>query len=96
MPQIWLTYDEFAVLIGCAPDAARGAALALQLDRRRSHDGLTRVKLTPSLGETFIGELVQQRLDREIAACAADLRTIRARMAGPTASSTEDRLTAVG
>ena len=96
MPQIWLTYSEFAALIDCAPDAARAAAVALRLDRRRSHDGLTRVKLTPSLSETFIEGIIRQRLDREIAACAADLYAMRARMASPTADSADRKLGATG
>jgi len=96
VPQIWLTYDEFAILINCELDAARGATLALRLDRRRSHDGNTRVKLTPGLAETFLDSIVQQRLEREVAACADDLRAMRERMAAPSVALDEDLLTATG
>lgn len=85
MPQIWLTYDELAAIMGCDPAGARGAALAIWLDRRKSRDGRTRAKLTPSLTEAFLDGLLQRRLEQEIAACAGDLRAIRERMAARSA-----------
>ncbi len=45
MPQIWMTYREIADLIGCEPDEARIQAVQRSLDRKKSRDGLTRVKL---------------------------------------------------
>ena len=54
MPQIWLTYDELAALMDCNPADARRAALAIRLDRRKSRDGQTRVKLTPSLADALL------------------------------------------
>lgn len=81
MPQIWLTYDELAALMDCDWAEARGAAAAIPLDRRKSRDGHTRAKLTPSLTEAFLDGVLQQRLEPEIAACASDLRTIHERMA---------------
>ncbi|MGJ4996984.1 hypothetical protein ACQR0Z_21355 [Bradyrhizobium sp. HKCCYLS3077] len=81
MPQIWLTYDEFAALVACAPDDARSKALAMGLDRRQSRDGLTRVKLTQMLTDLFLDAVVQRRLNEELAACVHDLRTMQARMA---------------
>jgi len=81
VPQIWLTYDELAALIDCDPAGARSAAMAIRLDRRRSRDGHTRAKLTPSLAEAFLQGILRQRLEQEIAACAGDLRAMRERMA---------------
>jgi ribosomal protein L20 len=45
MPQIWMTYGEIAALLGCETDDARIQAAQRSLDRKKSHDGLTRVKL---------------------------------------------------
>jgi hypothetical protein len=81
VPQIWLTYDELAALVGCDTPAARAAAAALPLDRRRSHDGLTRAKLNIQLTEIFLDRLMRQWIDREIGLCADDLHTVRERMA---------------
>ena len=80
MPQIWLTYEELAVLMDCDPAAARSAASAIQLDRRKSRDGNTRAKLSPLLTEAFLDGVLRQRFDQEIAACAGDLRAMRERM----------------
>jgi hypothetical protein len=85
VPQIWLTYDELAALMDCDPAAARNAALAIRLDRRKSRDGQTRAKLTPSLTETLLDMMLQGRLELEIAACAGDLRAMRERMAASSA-----------
>jgi hypothetical protein len=85
VPQIWLTYDELAALMDCDPAGARGAALAIQLDRRKSRDGQTRAKLTASLTEAFLDRELRQRLEREIVACAGDLRAMRERMAAHSA-----------
>jgi hypothetical protein len=85
VPQIWLTYDELAALMDCDPAGARGAALAIRLDRRKSRDGQTRVKLTPSLIDAFLDDVLQRRLEQEIEACAGDLRAMRERMAARSA-----------
>jgi hypothetical protein len=47
LPQIWMTYDELAALIGSDPRTARVVAVEMTLDRRRSHDGRSRVRLNP-------------------------------------------------
>jgi hypothetical protein len=86
VPQIWLTYDELAALMNCDPAQAREAAIAFRLDRRRSRDGQTRAKLTPPLAEAFLHEVLRQRLDQEIAACAGDLRAMRDRMTAGSAA----------
>jgi hypothetical protein len=81
VPQIWMTYEELAGLMGCDRAQARSAAAAIGLDRRRSRDGQTRAKLTPALSAAFLDGLLRQRLDQEIAACAGDLHAMRARAA---------------
>lgn len=96
MPQIWLSYDELATLIDCRPDAARAAALSLGLDRRRSRDGSTRVKLTQTLADSFIESVIQQRLNQQISACTADLHAMRERMSAPSKMTDDSRLKASG
>ncbi len=81
MPQIWLTYQELGALMGCDAATARAKALTLPLDRRRSRDGHTRVKLSPMLTESFLEGIAREWVDREIAACAADLFALRDKMA---------------
>lgn len=49
MAQIWMTYDELAELSGCTSAEARMRAIHLSLDRRKSRDGATRVKLDLAL-----------------------------------------------
>lgn len=53
MPQIWMTYEELATLSGCTAAEARVQALHLLLDRRKSRDGNTRVKLNVALMARF-------------------------------------------
>jgi hypothetical protein len=86
VPQIWMTYDELAALMKCDPAAARAAATTLPLDRRRSRDGQTRAKLSPSLAEAFIESQMRLRLERVADACAGDLAAMHDRMAGMSAS----------
>lgn len=85
MPQIWLTYDELAVLMQCDAIAARAVAATLPLDRRRSGDGQTRAKLSPSLAESFMESQLQLRLERVIDDCASDLTAMHDRMAATSA-----------
>jgi hypothetical protein len=96
VPQIWLTYDELAVLMECDPAAARSAASAIQLDRRKSRDGNTRAKLNPALTEAFLDGVLRQRFDQEIAACADDLRAMRERMTARAAALPRFRSAAAG
>jgi hypothetical protein len=91
VPQIWLTYDELADLMNCDVAGARGAAVAIRLDRRKSFDGQTRAKLTPPLAEAFLEGMLRQRLEREMDACAGDLQAIRQRMAGRSTSAPQLR-----
>ncbi|MGX1325103.1 hypothetical protein AB7M17_008556 [Bradyrhizobium sp. USDA 377] len=80
MPQIWMTYDELATLNGCSAAEARLQALHLSLDRRKSRDGNTRVKLSPAMMARFF-EAVREAdfaLDDAIAA----LRETHRQMSG--------------
>ena len=45
VPQIWMTYGELAALLGCETGDARMQAAQRSLDRKKSRDGHTRVKL---------------------------------------------------
>jgi hypothetical protein len=97
VPQIWLTYDELAALMDCDRAGARATAVAMRLDRRKSRDGQTRAKLTPSLCEVFLDGVLRQRLEQELVACADDLRAMHERMAArPAVAAPEFRSTAAG
>ena len=63
MPQIWMTYDELATLSGCTPAEARMRAIHLSLDRRRSRDGATRVKLDLALTAKFFASVREADFD---------------------------------
>ncbi|PWT85953.1 MAG: hypothetical protein C5B56_13205 [Proteobacteria bacterium] len=83
MPQIWMTYDELATLNGCSAAEARLLALHLSLDRRKSRDGNTRVKLSPALMARFF-ETVREpdfALDDAIAALRETHRRMSAVLA---------------
>lgn len=45
MPQLWVTYVELADYLDLDHESARTIVHNRKWDRRRSHDGLTRVKL---------------------------------------------------
>jgi hypothetical protein len=57
MAQIWMTYDELAELSGCTSAEARMRAIHLSLDRRKSRDGATRVKLDLALTAKFFASV---------------------------------------
>ena len=96
MPQIWLTYDELAVLMDCDPASARGAAAAIGLDRRKCHDGYTRAKLTPSLTKAFLDRALRDHLQREMQASVDDLRAIYEQMAEHSAAPSKIGSAATG
>jgi hypothetical protein len=54
VPQIWLSYSELGTLLNCNPEEARFLALQAGADRKKSRDGLSRVKLTATWTELFI------------------------------------------
>jgi hypothetical protein len=89
VPQIWMTYDELGGLMNCDALAAREKASAMLLDRRRSHDGYTRIKLDAKLTEIFVDRVVRHWNDGQIATCAADLFAMRGRMAARPGAADE-------
>ena len=82
MPQIWMTYDEIAGLLGCSADAARAKAVYRSLDRKKSRDGLTRVKLDSEWTAHFVAAIrdTDPALDQAI----AGLQTIHGEMSRDT------------
>jgi hypothetical protein len=87
MPQIWMTYDEIAGLVGCRVDEARVHVETRALDRKKSQDGHTRIKLDLLWTALFIAKVRETapELDRAI----EDLRRTHAEMMRqqPTARS---------
>ncbi len=74
MPQIWMTYDEIASLIGCNVEQARPLILARHLDRKKSRDGRTRVKLDV-LWTALLIEKIRQA-DFDLSRAIAGLRNV--------------------
>ncbi|MEY9182600.1 hypothetical protein ABIG06_004184 [Bradyrhizobium sp. USDA 326] len=72
MPQIWMTYDELGALCGCGAMEARDRAIRLSLDRRRSRDGATRVKLDQILTVKFFASIREANFDLDYAIEALD------------------------
>lgn len=67
MPQIWMTYDELGALCGCSAMEARDHAIHLSLDRRKSRDGMTRVKLDLALTVKFFASVRETDFDLDFA-----------------------------
>lgn len=67
MPQIWMTYDELARLCDCSSNDARLRAIHLSLDRRKSRDGATRVKLDLALTAKFFASIRDADIDLDCA-----------------------------
>ncbi|MCK1404986.1 hypothetical protein [Bradyrhizobium sp. 76] len=67
MPQIWMTYDELATLCECSSSDARLRAIHLSLDRKKSRDGATRVKLDLALTAKFFASVREADFDLESA-----------------------------
>ncbi|MBR0822031.1 hypothetical protein JQ627_29230 [Bradyrhizobium liaoningense] len=80
MPQIWMTYDELATLGGCSAAEARMQAMHLSLDRRKSRDGNTRVKLNLALMARFFETIRDAEFDLDDAIAA--LRDAHRQMSG--------------
>jgi len=85
MPQIWMTYDELATLSGCTAAEARQQALQLSLDRRKSRDGNTRVKLNLALMARFFETVREAEFDLDDAITA--LRDAHRQMSGVLSTS---------
>ncbi len=79
MPQIWMTYDEIAGLLGCSADAARAKAVYRWLDRKKSRDGLTRVKLDTEWTAHFVAAI--RETDPGLDEAVRGLQTIHGEMA---------------
>ena len=79
MPQIWMTYEELAGLLDCDVGQARTHVAIRSLDRKKSRDGLTRVKLDQHCMALFIAKIrgADEELDRAI----LDLRDVHREMA---------------
>ena len=73
-----MTYDELGSLLECSPGQARERVLEKGLDRKKSRDGKTRVKLCLPWIELFVARIraADEPLDRAI----ADLRRTHATM----------------
>lgn len=54
MPQVWLTYRELGDVYGMSEDDARAQAIDSGWPRRKSSDGLSRVKLPPAAAHEFM------------------------------------------
>jgi hypothetical protein len=67
MPQIWMTYDELGTLCDCSSSDARLRAIDLSLDRRKSRDGTTRVKLDLALAAKFLASFREPNFDLDSA-----------------------------
>ncbi|WP_025031927.1 hypothetical protein [Bradyrhizobium sp. DOA9] len=67
MPQIWMTYDELGALCGCGATEARDRAIHMSLDRRKSRDGATRVKLDLALTARFLASVRAADVDLDCA-----------------------------
>ncbi len=70
MPQIWMTYDELGTLCECSSSEARLRAIHLSLDRRKSRDGTTRVKLDLALTAKFFASVRESDFDLDGAIAA--------------------------
>ena len=79
MPQIWMTYDEIAALMGCTTDAVRVQVAYRCLDRKKSRDGVTRVKLDSDWTAHFLA--ASRDVDPALDQAIRDLQTIRSEMA---------------
>jgi hypothetical protein len=87
MPQIWMTYDEIAGLLGCSADAARAKAVYRSLDRKKSRDGLTRVKLDSDWTAHFVAAI--RDTDPALDEAIHGLQTIHGEMAHHAGQLTE-------
>jgi hypothetical protein len=70
MPQIWMTYAEIADLLGCDANQACTHVAIRSLDRKKSRDSFTRVKLDQHCTALFIAKIrgANADIDRAILA----------------------------
>jgi hypothetical protein len=62
-----MTYNELGALCGCGAMEARERAIHLSLDRRKSRDGTTRVKLDLALMAKFFASVRDSDFDLDCA-----------------------------
>ena len=79
MPQIWMTYGELADLMECGLAQASEHVRNERLDRKKSRDGKTRVKLDLALMELFVAR-IRATADRSLDDAIHDLRGLHALM----------------
>ena len=80
MPQIWMTYDEVADLLGCDTEQAYERTLQERLDCKISRDAQRRVKLNPRLVGVFLDQVRGQ--PNPIDGAIDDLRSVHGLMTG--------------
>lgn len=91
MPQIWMTYDELAGLLDCGVLEARERVQREGLDRKKSRDGNTRVKLNFALIAMFVARIKGE--DSTIDRAIEDLRVVHGQMKSYEQHQLEDRRT---
>ncbi|WP_194470177.1 hypothetical protein [Bradyrhizobium sp. CCBAU 51753] len=74
-----MTYREIAEMLGCDADTARATTIQRELDRKKSRDGLTRVKLDPELTARFISMI--RNADAALNQAVQELRNMHEMMA---------------
>jgi hypothetical protein len=79
VPQIWMTYSEIAALLGRTADEVRVQAVHRSLDRKKSRDGFTRVKLDSEWTASFYAAV--RNADPMLNQSIGNLRTIHGEMA---------------
>ena len=62
-----MTYNEFAVLCGCSSADAKLRVNHSALDRKKSRDGITRIKLNLALTATFFDMIKGSEYDLDTA-----------------------------
>ena len=67
MPQIWMTYVELAALCGCSASDVKLRVNHLSLDRKKSRDGITRIKLNLALTAKFFEMIKETEYDLDAA-----------------------------
>ena len=77
MPQVWLSYDEVGRWLRHDTRDTAEHVLRQGWSRRRCRDGLTRIKLPPSLIESYLRHhLRMEAIDRQADAQVQELRSI--------------------
>lgn len=66
MPQVWVTYVELGEHYALDAEAAREFVHKRRWDRRRSHDGFTRVKLPADVALSYMADFVSNAAVSEV------------------------------